>query len=226
MHWDTIESLQHSNQFRALQQEKFDYFTRIAHSIQENLNACGMETIQSLQTLAQGEGKSDAKNLVFVGGVALNSVLNGKISASGLFDQVHIPCAPGDEGIALGCAMYGYHRYQQDLQQSTKHSEPQKIFTPIKQQEILPYQGRTFTTSEIEEILEEGKDWFQVEKIFATEEELVEDAAKMIAEHQVLAWFQGRSELGQRALGHRSLLAHPGNITLRRLLNDEARSQV
>lgn len=50
---------------------------------------------------------SQQRNLVLVGGVALNSVLNGLIAESKLFDNVYIPPCPGDEGIAVGCAMYG-----------------------------------------------------------------------------------------------------------------------
>jgi carbamoyltransferase len=60
-----------------------------------------MNMLTSLKSLSQEE------NIVLVGGVGLNSVLNGKILDSKLFKNVYIPPAPGDEGIALGCALYG-----------------------------------------------------------------------------------------------------------------------
>lgn len=99
INWELLDSLQHINQFSP---SKFDYFANLAASIQDNLNDV---TIQMLQSLKE---QTKAKNLVFVGGVALNSILNQKILESNLFEQVYVPSYPGDEGIAIGCAMYGF----------------------------------------------------------------------------------------------------------------------
>jgi carbamoyltransferase len=55
--------------------------------------------------LREGTG---CRNIALTGGVALNSVVNGKLLSSKIFDQIYLPSAPGDEGIAIGCAMYGF----------------------------------------------------------------------------------------------------------------------
>jgi hypothetical protein len=103
INWSTLEQLSHPNTFGS-HPERFDYFANLANSVQTDLETCSLSFLQSLQQA------TNAKQLVFTGGVALNSVLNGKIMASGVFDDVFIPPAPGDEGIALGCAMFGYHQ--------------------------------------------------------------------------------------------------------------------
>lgn len=98
VNWDILYNLQHPNQYS---EEKFSYYAKMASVIQENLNEVSMKAVNSLKPFSD--------NLILSGGVALNSVMNERIRTSKAFSQVYVPPAPGDEGIAIGCAYYGYY---------------------------------------------------------------------------------------------------------------------
>lgn len=272
INWQLIEEeLLHTNDFKP---KTFDYFANIAQSVQHNLKDVSLSMLTSLQQL------TNEKNVVLVGGVALNSVLNGKIKESGLFEQVYVPPAPGDEGIAIGCAMYGYHRQQEQLafeqqqaqsqqQQEQKQTEEvtKNIFdfprskvdallnmdpnqgdfgtvealnraqseqaqtqtesaaqkpVPLHQQEVSPYQGFTITDMAVDEALYDFEPWIDVTQ-FESLDALVQDATIALTSQKVIAWFQGRSELGQRALGSRSILADPRMVEMRRFINEKVK---
>lgn len=92
VNWGIIEKLGPPNRYS---EEKFGLYANIARSMQLNLEACAISLVSSLQ-------KSTAKeNIVLTGGVALNSVLNGRIAREMGFKNVYIPPGPGDEGIAV-----------------------------------------------------------------------------------------------------------------------------
>lgn len=99
-------------------------------------------------------------------------------------------------------------------------SQPQ----PIAPQNFPAFQGREHTAEAIEAALLDADPWLDVEH-FDTSEALVEDAADSIAAGKVVAWFQGRSEFGQRALGSRSVLADPSVQELRRVINQEVKQR-
>ena len=99
INWNLIENLENPNQFN---NKRFGYLANIASSIQNNLEKVSLELIKSLKEQVATD------NFILTGGVALNSVLNGRIQSEIGFKNVHIPPAPGDEGIAYGCALYGY----------------------------------------------------------------------------------------------------------------------
>lgn len=99
VNWEELDTLSDANSWT---ESNFGYYANLAKSVQENLEDCSSQLIQSLQEFT-GE-----KNIALAGGVALNSVMNGKVLASKKFENVFVPPAPGDEGIAVGCAMYGY----------------------------------------------------------------------------------------------------------------------
>ncbi|KAG5189434.1 Carbamoyltransferase-domain-containing protein [Tribonema minus] len=141
-----------------------------------------------------------AQNLCLCGGVVLNSVLNGKITREGGFDRVHIPNHPGDEGISIGCAAY------------VLGCDNACAFL------LSSFQGKDWSTEEIEDALADFAPWIDVEDLTTQDpdspgdtplEVAADRAAAMVASGKVVAWFQGRSEFGPRALGHRSLLADP-----------------
>lgn len=110
VHWDTLETLPHANEWS---DDKFDFYASLAASVQSDLEACAIRLITSLRQRTP----SRVRSLVLTGGVALNSVLNGLVRRLGTggteegsslgFDSVWIPPAPGDEGVAVGCALYG-----------------------------------------------------------------------------------------------------------------------
>ncbi|AOS64704.1 carbamoyltransferase family protein [Actinoalloteichus hymeniacidonis] len=141
--------------------------------------------------------RTGAKNLALAGGIALNCVANTRLYAEGPFDQVWVQPASGDAGTALGAA----------LQLSADLGEPTG---PMPGADL----GREWSDDEIEEILRVARVRYERPADVAVE------VAQALADDQVVAWFQGRAEFGPRALGHRSLLAHPGPTANLGRLND------
>jgi carbamoyltransferase len=80
---------------------RFGELAAIAQKIQSDLEDCSTALCASLRQATQ------ARRLALTGGVALNSVMNSRIRKESGFSEVYVPSAPGDEGIALGCALYG-----------------------------------------------------------------------------------------------------------------------
>ena len=125
--------------------------------------------------------------LTLAGGVALNCVANSRIYAEGPFRQVWVQPAAGDSGTALGGAM----SVARDLGDVTE---------PMPGADL----GRGWTDEEIEA-------WLTTAAIdYERPRDVADAVAETLANNGIVAWFQGRSEYGPRALGHRSLLAHPG----------------
>jgi carbamoyltransferase len=132
-------------------------------------------------------GQTGDSALTLAGGVALNCVANTRIYAEGPFDQVWVQPAAGDSGTALGGAM----AVARDLGDVTR---------PMPGADL----GRGWTDEEIEA-------WLTTAAIdYERPHDVADAVAEVLANNGIVAWFQGRSEYGPRALGHRSLLAHPG----------------
>jgi len=146
-----------------------------------------------------------SRNLCLAGGVALNGVANGKLQDAGYFSDIFIQPAAGDAGGALGAALAAYHIYFE------KEREPGDM-DAMKGAFLGPGYGE-------EEIVaclrKHGAQYEQVKD----EEALVERVARLLAEGNVVGWFQGRTEFGPRALGARSILADPGRADMQRKLN-------
>lgn len=139
-------------------------------------------------------------NLAMAGGCALNSVANGKIFTETPFSRTWIQPAAGDEGLAIGAALYTYHSV---LKQPRKH-EMKNAFL-----------GPEFSETRIRSALESANlEYRTIER-----EPLLEEVAEQIAAGSVVGWFQGRMEWGPRALGNRSILAHPGLPNMKDTLN-------
>jgi carbamoyltransferase len=142
------------------------------------------------------------RKIAMAGGVALNCSANGKLTRSGLFDEVYVQPAAGDDGAALGAAL---HRA------SLKGEVINKRFP-------VPFLGPSHPDSEIEVALKTFGGAIKVTR-FNSLDETCERAAKMIREGKVLAWHRGRMEYGPRALGNRSILADPSNPEMRDRVN-------
>lgn len=144
-------------------------------------------------------------NLVMAGGVALNSVCNGKILGSTPFKRIWIQPNATDGGTSLGTAAYVYH-----------------TMCGKKRNYILKnaYLGPEFSTEEIRSFLRGQKINYSE---FKGEKELIETTAKLIYENRVVGWFQGRMEWGPRALGARSILANPCNEKMQDILNQKVK---
>ncbi len=144
--------------------------------------------------------------LAMAGGCALNCTANFKLYKSGLFPKVYISPFPGDESISLGCA-FGRAYLDKKLVWSPRSWPEQKSnFSP--------------TTGDLDSVLEKLKDKYQVSYV-EKEEDLLFQVASILETGEVIAWFQGASECGPRALGHRSLLARADQKGLKSYLNDK-----
>jgi carbamoyltransferase len=143
-----------------------------------------------------------AKNLCIAGGVALNCVANGRIVRESGFDNVWIQPAAGDDGVAIGCAYYGYLQILKQRRAFVmEHS----------------YLGKRYTDSEVEDAT--AKFLIRIQTSAVRSEDICRDTAKLLAEQRVIGWFQGGSEFGPRALGNRSLLADPRQPEMKDILN-------
>lgn len=143
------------------------------------------------------------KNICIVGGCGLNVTANGNIANHLGFDKVFVPPAPHDAGCSVGAAILGSNRFGKDKKKVVMETA---------------YLGQSFTNERIEK--------FFIEKNYRTpkkydEENLFKFAGEKIAEGNVVAWFQGRSEFGPRALGNRSFLADPRNKDIQALMNEK-----
>lgn len=145
------------------------------------------------------------KNLVLAGGVALNCVGNGKILRDGPFENIWIQPAAGDAGGALGTALFIWHQ----LLGNTRHPQPQDSM----QGALL---GPSFSDDEIAEMLDGAGATYTT---YATEEQLCEAVAGLLAEEKVVAWFQGRMEFGPRALGARSIIGDARSPKMQSVMN-------
>ncbi len=141
--------------------------------------------------------------IVLAGGVALNVVANSYLAERGPFRHVWVQPAAGDAGTALGAALYVARSLGDAVQ-------------PMDSAAL----GRAWSDDEIEAILVEAR------VPFKRPADIAASIADVIARDGIVAWFQGRSEFGPRALGHRSLLANPRRAeTLRRLNDVKGREQ-
>ena len=98
VNWEALDQLPNPNSWSDGQ---FGYLANIANSVQTDLETVALDLGTSLRE-ATGE-----VNLALAGGVALNSVMNSLLKRKAGFEQLYVPPAPGDEGVAVGCAMYG-----------------------------------------------------------------------------------------------------------------------
>jgi carbamoyltransferase len=149
-------------------------------------------------SLATGE-----RNLAFAGGVALNCVSNVRLERDGPFQSLFVPCAAHDAGTAIGAALD--IAYEKDTAAREIRSYQPHVHTP--------FLGSLYESAEIQAGIE--RSGFRSKKV----PNPAAIAAAMIAEGQIVGWFQGRLELGPRALGNRSLLADPRSAALRDELN-------
>jgi carbamoyltransferase len=150
--------------------------------------------------LNQLHKKVPVDHLAMAGGCALNSVANGKLFDRTPFRQTYIQPAAGDEGLAIGAALHTYHSV---LKQPRRHE--------LKNS----YLGPEFSDSQIESALRSAG--LQYRKL--NRHELLDQTAQHVAAGDVVGWFQGRMEWGPRALGNRSIVAHPGLPNMKEVLN-------
>ena len=137
--------------------------------------------------------KTKSKRLCLAGGVALNCVANQKLVENTPFEEVFIQPASADDGLTLGLALYGYSQYR----------------TPSI--DFSVYSTRVYPRSESETLLEERNVPYKKAS--------VDDVAELLNNDNIVSWFVGGSEVGPRALGHRSILANPRTAEMKNIIN-------
>jgi carbamoyltransferase len=142
------------------------------------------------------------RRLALAGGVALNCTANGRLLRSGMFDEIFVQPAAGDDGSALGAAAF----------RAAHNGGIHNVRIPA------PFLGPAYPDSAVEEAVEAFG-----ERIEAVRHPNLRDAcdaaANLIAKGYVVGWYRGRMEFGPRALGHRSILADPGHPEMRDRIN-------
>jgi len=147
-----------------------------------------------------------AKNLTMAGGVALNCVANGRLAREAGFDNIWIQPATGDDGIAIGCAYYGWLEILKQRRNFVmQHS----------------YIGRTYSDADVAASLQRFLIRIQIDA--RRSDNICRDTAKLLADQRVIGWFQGGSEFGPRALGNRSLLGDPRKPEMKDILNSRVK---
>lgn len=141
------------------------------------------------------------------GGSFLNCNSNEKIIQSGLFEECFFIPPSDDSGIPIGCAWYAYQQVAN-----------------IDQVDIIsPYLGRTYTDDEITNIVETNEDI--IFDYFVDFDDLVKSVTHKLVDNRVIGWFQGRSELGPRALGNRSIIASPIPVWMKDHINHDIKNR-
>lgn len=164
-----------------------------AWALQNALERVGL----SIAKMAQK--KYPSRHVCLAGGVALNVKLNKALRESGLFDDIFVQPAAGDNGLVLGAAALLHSRLTGKRPMPLKHL----------------YLGTEYSDDEVASILrEEGVK-------FHRSSDVIGETAALIASGSVIAWFQGRMEFGPRSLGARSVLAHPGIAGMRDRINEK-----
>jgi carbamoyltransferase len=144
--------------------------------------------------------RTGMRDVCIAGGVAQNSVANGKIAEATGFEGVYIPSAGHDAGISMGSALYHHHH---------------NLGMPRNPAILSAYTGIRFTNEEVESILrEKGMAYRRME-----DEQLFDHVTDRLIGSGVVGWFNGRAEFGPRALGGRSIIADPRNPNAKDLLN-------
>jgi carbamoyltransferase len=170
----------------------------IAASIQQVTE----EIVLRLSNTAQKELGVDY--LCLAGGVALNCVSNGRLLREGKFKDIWIQPAAGDAGGAIGAALSVWHQYLEKPRQTDGRDKMKGS-----------YLGPRFSSDEIQQYLDDVRAVYH----YFSESELCQKVAKILAEGNVVGWFQGKMEFGPRALGDRSIIGDSRNKKMQSVMN-------
>ncbi|HLE07161.1 MAG TPA: carbamoyltransferase C-terminal domain-containing protein [archaeon] len=158
-----------------------DVHKNLAASLQKALQ----ETI--LKLVEKMRDDAGIKNICLAGGTSLNCTTNGLIATSGLFDSVYLQPAASDDGAAMGAAMHAYVQ---------AGGRPSTIMNHA-------YFGPEFTNEEIEKAIKESGEKYEYH------EDITGVVSELLHKDKIVGWFQGRMEVGPRALGNRTILGNP-----------------
>jgi carbamoyltransferase len=168
----------------------------IARSLQAVYEDCAFHVLNALWH------KTRNPRLAFAGGCAMNSVANGKIRDNTPFTMLYVQPAAGDNGTALGAAYYAWHETLRKPRSFVMHHG---------------YWGTEYpNANDLHVDLSKTPEWSST---LYEDDDLFPAVARLIADGNVVGWYQGRMEWGARALGNRSILADPRRADMRDLIN-------
>jgi carbamoyltransferase len=170
------------------------YFARAAYDVQQECER------QMIRMACYAFEKTGSANICLAGGVALNGLANARVLQHSPFDNIWIQPGCSDTGVSMGLALWGYF---QEL--ATPESSRAVVSMPT------PYTGRRYPDDEIRDLLAQYG-------VHATPVP-PEEAGRLVADGKILGWFDGESEFGPRALGHRSIIADPRDPGMKDTLN-------
>lgn len=179
---------------RQKDEELSQYHKDIAASVQRCTEQLIYHILEALHK------RTGLKQVCIAGGVAQNSVANGKITRNTSFEKVYLPSAGHDAGISMGAALYTYN---------------QILGEPRKPAVWSAYTGAHFSNDEIEEYLKSRNITYRK----LEDDELYDVVSEQLIQAGVVGWFSGRAEFGPRALGGRSILADPRRNDVKEILN-------
>jgi carbamoyltransferase len=150
--------------------------------------------------------KTQLSKLCLAGGVALNSVANGKVLLQTPFKDIYIQPAAGDAGLAVGAAYYIYNsilKYPRNFVMTSANTGPE--YTPAEMKAELDKYKLTYRE--------------------LSEEEVCKETARLMTQKNVVGWYQGRMEFGPRALGNRSIVVDPRWHDMKDILNSRIKNR-
>jgi carbamoyltransferase len=171
------------------------YYADVAASIQAVIEEALLHMVR------HAHQETGLNRLCMAGGVALNSVANGRILRETPFDEIYVQPAAGDGGGAIGAALYAYHMVL---------GNPRCFLMEHA------YWGEEHSAGAVEKFLTEENIPY---RRFDHEEKLLDHVVDRLQEGKVIGWHQGRFEWGPRALGHRSILADPRRADMKDIVN-------
>ncbi len=171
-----------------------DIAAAVQHSLEEVL----------VKLANQAFEKSGSANLCMAGGIALNSVANKVIFDRTPFENIFIQPASGDDGCAIGNAFFGLRK----LNHSSRGYEMKNAYT-----------GRSYSENELKNAIKQYEGWIR----FSKEKDLLHQVCSFLVSKKIVGWFQGGSEFGPRALGHRSILCDPRQPEMKDILNKKVK---
>ncbi len=183
---------------RAKGEELVEKHWNVAASAQKVLEDTALHLLSGLYE------QTGSENLCMAGGVAFNSVMNGRIMTETPFKRFFIQPAAGDAGCSLGAALLVWHSL---------------LKQPRKFRMEHAYYGPGFSSDQCAAALRAAGLRFET----LPDEQLLPRVAAMLADGAIIGWFQGRMEFGPRALGNRSFLADPRRSDMRELLNQKVK---
>ena len=194
--WETLFGFPRRQSESELQQHHCDFALAIQIVTEEVV----------IKMAREAKRLTGSKNLCLAGGVALNCVANGKLQNENIFENIFIQPASGDAGGAPGAALAAYHIY---FEKERKLSEGLDGMSGS-------YLGPEYSDIDIQLAVKKYNALFEY---FEDYNNLAKKAAALIAEGNVIGWFQGKMEFGPRALGNRSIIGDARNEEMQKKLN-------